>query len=236
MDRLKISIGCSPPRVPQTTGLCKRDATVDCSNSSPTDSSSSSLSILENERTPLVVHKQGEGDIEKNTGCTPLIVLPALPRTLPVLQYPPFIWFILPLLQHIDRTKRKIAETYQGSIVFVEPPSKEELHDYETRQFSEDTEPSDTENALVSITNISKSERRRIQKAMKEYYQEMNEYLPPCNDQNYKNSASCLRGSTKSSPPGESLLSADRIHWNDEGYEFWGKYIATAVIKEWEDK
>jgi hypothetical protein len=34
--------------------------------------------------------------------------------------------------------------------------------------------------------------------------------------------------------PGESLVGADLVHPNDKGYEFWGRHIGLAIVREWQ--
>jgi lysophospholipase L1-like esterase len=32
---------------------------------------------------------------------------------------------------------------------------------------------------------------------------------------------------------GSKLVSLDKIHPNDQGYDYWGRHIASAIVKEW---
>jgi lysophospholipase L1-like esterase len=32
---------------------------------------------------------------------------------------------------------------------------------------------------------------------------------------------------------GSKIFSRDQIHPNDEGYDYWGRYIASAIVDQW---
>ncbi|OEU21195.1 hypothetical protein FRACYDRAFT_216733 [Fragilariopsis cylindrus CCMP1102] len=87
---------------------------------------------------------------------------------------------------------------------------------------------------------------------MKKYYDAKEEEIEPQRNSNINESENnndndiydiddenCILHNTESSlysdknSKGSDLVSVDRLHPNDEGYELWGRHIAAAIIEHW---
>lgn len=168
----------------------------------------------------------------------PLVVLPALPSNLPVMQVFPFIYFMLPLIRIADRIKQRLAERYPHAILYVEPSSVAEMLDFENcrgifydRMVKEDT--------LLSLIDISPEESEQVEDQMNEYYgrkgKEQIRYIRQRGERQQPREV-IQPANVRLGAPGASLLSLDGIHPNDIGYNFWGRCIAAAILREWDIK
>uniref|UniRef100_A0A7S4NID9 SGNH hydrolase-type esterase domain-containing protein n=1 Tax=Odontella aurita TaxID=265563 RepID=A0A7S4NID9_9STRA len=163
----------------------------------------------------------------------PLIVLPALPSNLPVLQIFPFIYFLLPLIHIADRFKRKLAETYPHAILYVEHSSINEMLDFENRRgfYYNQMVREDT---LLALNDQSPEFCARVKEQMKNYCSKKgNRQIRYLRRGRHKPKAVVQPANVRIMAPGASLLSLDGIHPNDAGYEFWGRHIAAAILSEW---
>lgn len=157
----------------------------------------------------------------------PLVVLPAMPaRALPVFRIVPLRWLSIPIVDIMDMHKRNLARCHPGEVQFVPAPSLYDLAMYE-REDGEIWEQRCLEETILSLKDIRKRDRRRIEQEMQEYF----------NIKGLRNRASVGIFSRFRKPaPAESVFSADQIHPNDRGYDFWGRYIAGAIVNEWHEK
>ena len=170
----------------------------------------------------------------------PIIVLPGLPASIvPVFQWIPLKWFLIPLIRGVDNQKRALSNKYPESVLFVESPGLGSVEQYEAGMGS-----IQAESVLVLIQNISAKARHKAQTAMDKYYQLKGE--AGLQDQNesetekqyeqaYHQHGASSRPMAFSPRIGSKLFSLDGIHPNDEGYDFYGRYIANAIVSEWEN-
>ncbi|KAL3903445.1 MAG: hypothetical protein SGILL_010443 [Bacillariaceae sp.] len=75
---------------------------------------------------------------------------------------------------------------------------------------------------LLNLRGIKKRQARSIESDMESYYS--NKGQPPYSDE------------LPRPQEHQSMFSVDSIHPNDEGYRFWGRYIADSIVKEWKQK
>lgn len=184
------------------------------------------------EGSPLV--ERGSNEVQADI-MYPLVVLPALPSNLPVLQIFPFIYFLLPLIWIADRIKRRLAEKYPHAILYVEPSSVADMLDFESGRGLY-YEKMVTEDTLLSLKDKSREEIERVEAQMREYYEKKGKrqirYVRREGGQQQAK-AIIQPANVRLGAPGASLLSLDGIHPNDGGYDFWGRYIAAAILREW---
>ena len=174
----------------------------------------------------------------------PIIVLPGLPASIvPVFQWIPLKWFLIPLIRGVDNRKRALSNKYPNAVLFVESPDLGCVEQYEAGMGSIHSKLR-AESVLVLIQNISAKARHKAQTAMDKYYQLKGE--AGLQDQNesetekqyeqaYHQHGASSRPMAFSPRIGSKLFSLDGIHPNDEGYDFYGRYIANAIVSEWEN-
>jgi hypothetical protein len=151
----------------------------------------------------------------------PMVVLPGMPsRALPIFQSAPLRWIAVPIIDIMDSHKRKLARQHQGEVLFVDAPSTNDIADYAChsgkywRQQQEDE-------VVLNLRDIKRRQARKIESEMEKMKKSSTttdpELLP-------------LRKRHL------GMFSVDGIHPNDEGYEFWGRYIAQSIMEEWKRK
>ena len=181
----------------------------------------------------------------------PLVVLTALPSNLPVLQWPPFIWLLKPLIRWTDRIKRRLAGRFPHAMLFVGAPKRSEIKEYEQKRGSIWLEH-EKEDILLSLRLAPGGDCRKIEDAMKSYQDKhvtrrrrfrgaSTGWTTPCGEDGYGNlfdgkdeiifPANCCN--VHPTAPGASLLSADGIHPNNAGYDCWSRLIAEEILKKW---
>ena len=171
----------------------------------------------------------------------PLIVFPALPISpMPLCQQAPLSWFVVPLLEMIDDHKKRLAESFPNFVLFVEPPTIESLEDMEAGR-GPIFNSRKAEQVLLEMTDVTKKAKERVEALMRQHYQRLT------NDMEERSEASTqdiyhqgchdhIQASASNRNPGSTLLAADNVHPNDEGYDFWGRHIAAAIVTEWEQR
>jgi lysophospholipase L1-like esterase len=106
------------------------------------------------------------------------------------------------------------------------------------------------------VTDIGQTARVQIQEVMKQFYKEGDHKTAPLDE--VASSSCVIENDSKirmiddhdhlhydvdrdeqiiamnSQSVGSSLVSADQIHPNDEGYDLWGRHIAAAIIQNWD--
>jgi len=184
----------------------------------------------------------------------PLVVFPALPMSpLPICQQAPLSWFIVPLLQMIDNHKKRLAERFPNSILFVESPSPAQVRDIEADRGAI-FESRTSEQILLNWTDVTQRAKERVESLMKQHYQRWTTdqeddddndatdmsrdvYHQGCHDHHVPAASSSSfehHHHNTPSPPGSTLVAVDNVHPNDEGYDFWGRHIGAAIAAEWE--
>jgi lysophospholipase L1-like esterase len=167
----------------------------------------------------------------------PLVVFPALPvAPLPVFHSAPLSWFALPLIRRVDSYKREVARRFPGEVLFVEPPTLEVYSDIDQGKGPLWDERR-TEQVLVQLTDVTQRARERVEALMKEHYEKWASRMGLHDEshQHYQTPEEVHNDSAiqQADLPGRSLISVDNVHPNDEGYEFWGRHIAAAIVEEW---
>lgn len=148
----------------------------------------------------------------------PLVVFPALPYEPTILnRLAPLSWFLIPLLQTVDRNKERLAQLYPDRVLFVEPP---DLHDVGIPM---------GEPAFISLQDIQHDVKRNLEQLMQEHYYYVDEpnqeyYLYEL-DEDQVRLAPVV-------PKLPDVVSADGIHPSDSGYNAWGDHIGEAIVKE----
>mmetsp|Transcript_9283 Transcript_9283/g.19855 ORF Transcript_9283/g.19855 Transcript_9283/m.19855 type:complete len:642 (-) Transcript_9283:1466-3391(-) len=188
---------------------------------------------------------------DQRDGQYPLVVLTALPSNLPVLQWPTFIWCLIPLIRWTDRIKRRLADKYSRAVLFVGAPSHEVMKEYESGQGKHWLGLRD-ENVLLSLKIGAAEECLRISESMQLYFRkhakieaetDLTEgYRLFCKKRRSyenlfdRNGIVIYPANVRPTAEGASLLSADGIHPNDAGYDLWGRIIADEILKKWKMK
>lgn len=164
-------------------------------------------------------------------GHLPLIVLPGLPsRSNPMTQHLPLRWLLVPLFEILDHQKKVLARESGGDVIFVPAPTTEEIVQHMHNKGSIAREKQE-EKTMVNVRDASSSAVRRTQKRMHEYYNRKG--LSAATNNPLKRARTQL-----GLPPSIHLraFAADGAHANDVGYDFWGRHIANAIYKEWQDR
>jgi lysophospholipase L1-like esterase len=162
----------------------------------------------------------------------PMVVLPGMPsRALPIFQNAPLRWFAVPIVDIMDSHKRNLARQHQGEVLFVDAPSTNDIADYAChsgkywRQQQED-------DVLLNLRDIKRRQARKIESEMKGYY--LKEQEQQQQQQKTTTTTDPERLPLRNRHLG--MFSVDGIHPNDQGYEFWGRYIAQSIMEEWKRK
>lgn len=158
--------------------------------------------------------------------CTkhPLVVLPGMPaRSLPVFRTLPLRWLAVPVVDIMDMHKRNFAAAHPDDVLFVPSPSMRDLHNYEQTS-GEIWKQRTRENTLLELEDIRGRDRRKIEAKMHSYYLEK---TPKCATKpNLLSRFTGQRGNMV------RMFSPDQIHPQDDGYDFWGRYIGNSIAAE----
>jgi hypothetical protein len=193
----------------------------------------------------------------------PLVVVPELPvAPLQLFRLVPLCWFLVPIFRAMEDNKKFLASCFPQYVVFVEQPDLHWWTDPEAG-IGPVRENIQQEQLLLRVTDITHTARERIENLMKQYYhkevQAEEKELPAALGRN--NIECIIENDTKirmmddhdhlhydvdrkTADPknsegqllGSNLVSIDKVHPNDEGYELWGRHIAAAIIKHWNNK
>lgn len=168
----------------------------------------------------------------------PLIVLPGNPaRALPSFQLYPLKWLSVPMVAITDNNKRALAQAHPENVLFVEAATPEQMMEYEAQQ-GPLWDQRAKEDTLIALRDISKSTCQRVERGMMEYYTIKGRkygHMPLVGegqDVVTQTNAPFPRLSERPGRPGSKIFSCDGVHPNDEGYDFWGRHIATAIVQE----
>lgn len=167
----------------------------------------------------------------------PLVVFPALPvSALPIFHSAPLRWFALPLFRRVDSYKRQVAARFPGEVLFVDTPTDDEFSEIEQGTGALWDERR-REQVLLRLTDITQKARERVEEVMKEHYKKWAKTIGTkeshCYNHPTPEEAQNSSEMERSHRPGNSLISVDGVHPNDDGYEFWGRHIALAIVEEW---
>jgi hypothetical protein len=214
------------------------------------------------DKDPKPSEKSEESKIqdEPRTLRPPLVVVPELPiLPLRLFQLAPLCWFLIPLFRAMENNKRFLSASFPDHVVFIPQPDLKWWSDVEAG-LGPIRENIRQERLLLQTTDIAQNARERIQKLMRQHYhldEDDEDELDynSTNSQQIPNSESRHRDEhhphhphhhsdhhvvpTDRSDPslnkkdGSSYISMDRMHPNDEGYELWGRHIASAILEHW---
>ena len=171
----------------------------------------------------------------------PLVVFPGMPaEVLPIFSLVPNRWLSIPCVGIMDNHKRALARANPEKVLFVEAPTKEHTEKFEDQRgplwdqrVKEDT--------LLSVRITSKGECREIEGRMKQYYGTKGRCYG--HEELYKREGELMcqfnppepKLSLRNGTPGQKVIGVDKIHPNDEGYDFWGRYIANNILTAWRE-
>jgi hypothetical protein len=151
-----------------------------------------------------------------------MVVLPGMPaRSLPIFQIAPLRWLAVPIIDIMDSHKKKLARRHDGEVLFVDAPTCEEIALYSCQSGMHWEDEMD-DRLLLNLRGIKRKHARRIEAEMQEYFSKKSQPTDP--------ESLPLRRRH------HSMFSVDGIHPNDKGYDFWGRYIAQAIVEEWKRK
>jgi hypothetical protein len=189
----------------------------------------------------------------------PMVVVPELPvAPLQMFRLAPLKWFLIPIFRGMENNKRFIAKMFPEYVIFVPQPDLNWWTDDE-RGIGPVRATIQQEQLLLRVSDIAHTAQDRIQGLMKKYYDakheehhanitsrssnyrdnpygptselaEMeNERLIQVIDDDHRNED----GGTIDDDFHSKYVSMDRMHPNDEGYELWGRHIASAILEHW---
>jgi hypothetical protein len=179
----------------------------------------------------------GDDDNEDNAESTnrknfPLIVLPGLPvRALPIFRVCPLRWLAVPFVDTLDSHKRYLARSHPREVLFIPPPSIDDLSKYENCTGSIWRQRC-RENTILNIRDISKRDCRRRANELRDYYDSRDKRVPTGVGLLRRDDGWFSRFLSRSPAPGTSLFSVDSIHPTHDGYDFWGRYIGNLIVED----
>ena len=171
---------------------------------------------------------------ERSTKKSPLVVLPGLAsRSLPVFRPVPLNWGAVLVVDILDMHKRRLAQSCSDEVIFVPPASPNDMQEYESckgQMWQQRCE----ENTLLALRDVRRHECRRVEKELRDYYSEKDKrqlsgegFKIQFNNEGWLSSLFTF----KDICPG--LFSIDRVHPNENGYDFYGRYIGNSIADEW---
>lgn len=180
---------------------------------------------------------QQYGNEKTSLNKTPMVVIPALPVGLiPLFQYPPLCWFSQIFFDFIDKQKKDLSKEYPGQILFISPPTSEMTDAFEKNRSEQEYQVGE-KNVILLLQNVSKRAKKKIEKMMEKHRKIHEERFENSDDldieKNFEESIQHNLCRIEKARIGSSLVSIDKVHPNDDGYEFWGRHIASAIIQEW---
>jgi hypothetical protein len=180
----------------------------------------------------------------------PLVVVPALPvAPLQLFRIAPLKWFLVPIFQAMEHSKRALSESFPELVVFVPQPTREFWSDVEAGRGAI-REGLENEKLLFKLNDVAQNARDRIQQLMKQHYgnwpvdadeERHYEHRDYPHDHNHPHHSDHQREGDQDGPsvvsdnPGSTLIAVDGMHPNDEGYDIWGRHIASAIVQHWNE-
>lgn len=168
----------------------------------------------------------------------PLVVLPGMPsRALPAFRKFPLQWLAIPMVDIMDTHKRHLAKSHPGEVLFVPPPSIDDLAAYENGR-GEFWRQRCQEDTVLTLRDVRRMDCRRIESELREYYERRDDRVETGVGLVTQRPPAVKNGLFSFFPrppsvPASSLFSVDQVHPTDDGYDFWGRYIANAIADEW---
>jgi len=173
----------------------------------------------------------------------PLIVFPAMPITMiPQFHNPPMSWFVFAVFRHLENYKRAMAKQFPGAVVFVEPPPMDEILSGDGKLLQEDIQPA--QEVILALTNVTQRVRKRMERALQEHrekwakvlsqdQEEQSQHKDESQQHHHHPDESFHEFENGNARDTSIMLSIDKLHPSDAGYEIWGRHIAQQVLKEW---
>lgn len=116
--------------------------------------------------------------------------------------------------------------------MFLEAPSEKIISDF-TNKRGPLWEARSREEVLFELTNKARLEQ--LETLMKDYY---DRWTIDVEEEEatftYDAFGPDIQGPMQHLQHRSPLISPDRVHPSDEGYELWGRHIAKAIVKEWD--
>lgn len=161
----------------------------------------------------------------------------------------------------MENNKRFLSASFPDHVVFIPQPDLKWWSDAESG-LGPIRENIRQERLLLQTTDIAQNARERIQQLMRQHYnldddddnddevEHYSTYSPPTlysesshRDEHHPHhphhhSDHHVVPTDRSDPSlnkkdGAAYISMDKMHPNDEGYELWGRHIATAILEHW---
>jgi len=185
------------------------------------------------------IYEEEDDTILTKNKKTPLVVFPFMPpRIIPCFQLYPLLWMAVPLTGIIENNKRRLQKKYSKSVVTVPPPTTQDVSSFEKRQgtiwnkrIQEDT--------LLCLRDITNNECTQIVHAMTEHVRTKSKIYrkgmyASRNVPSVKTMTNVPKPALSKLPgrPGHNIFSVDHVHPNDEGYDFWGRFIAHGLFQQ----
>ena len=167
------------------------------------------------------------------TATAPLVVFPALPTALlPIFRILPVRWLAVPVMGVMESQKKKLADTHDDC-VFIDAPKLADSTDFEAQK-GEYWERRLREDTLLALRDVSRQECEYICGEMKKYCDRKgNVPLYPNGVKSQANIPEPPLCDRRGFPDGSKTVFVDKIHPNDEGFDFWGRHIAYGILRQW---
>jgi hypothetical protein len=158
---------------------------------------------------------------ERVNVCFPIVVLPGMPaRALPALRDIPLRWLTVPVLDLMDSHKHRLATKRPAEVLFIASPPVQQIDQYVQHEGSIWAE-NQREATILALREISSTDCDFIQQSMKHFYGESSK----CSAHVPKRRLTMFA----TNYPREDAFSADTIHPNELGYDFWGRVIGNGI-------
>jgi lysophospholipase L1-like esterase len=163
----------------------------------------------------------------------PMVVLPGLPsRALPIFRLPPLNWIAVPIVDILDMHKRRLAKLHPGEVMFVPPPSINDVVEYESCN-GEIWHQRCYENPKLILRDVRRYDCRRVENELRRYYNLRDKRQSTGEGLKKEMAATWFSSFFSQKSYGEGIFSIDQVHPNDDGYDFLGRYIGNAISEEW---
>mmetsp|Transcript_20621 Transcript_20621/g.30995 ORF Transcript_20621/g.30995 Transcript_20621/m.30995 type:complete len:552 (+) Transcript_20621:204-1859(+) len=171
----------------------------------------------------------------------PLVVFPMMPPLMiPAFQYVPLLWMATPLTGMIENNKRRLQQKYPSHVVCVDAPTSEKAGYFE-RQEGRIWEKRQEEDVLLCLRDVTREQCQSTIAAMTNHVQTKSKVHGKNKELRYSKEKSEITqmnaplpklSDLKGYKEGHGIFSVDNVHPNDEGYDFWGRFIADGVFQQ----
>jgi lysophospholipase L1-like esterase len=165
----------------------------------------------------------------------PMVVLPGLPsRALPIFRLAPLKWIVVPIVDILDMHKRRLAKLNPGEVMFVPPPSINDIVEYESCN-GEIWRQRCNENSVLTLRDVRRHDCRRVENELRRYYSLRDKRQSTIDGLAVKKEKdhAWLSSFISKEHYGDGIFSIDQVHPNDDGYDFLGRYIGNSIADEW---